>query len=188
MKDHPHLPHFESEGRAFNHADFEDTWDVEFTAEEAAKFDALRIINAGLCELGTLAKTHDGLFFMLWRETHPELGSFDEYFGGGPRERFGAPCAARLVERLAEWHELRRRMPDSHHVDGITRKEACATSRGFGSPKNSTVTWICRCIDARQSSARNGARRSQDRRALSFSIIGPRRPARRWQWRPVNPR
>jgi hypothetical protein len=135
MKDHPHVTPFEWEGRAFNPEDFDNAWEVEFTPEEAAKFEALRIIDAELCEVVTLAKTHDGLFFMLWRETHPELGSYDEYFGSGPRERFGMPLADRSEERLAEWHELQRRMPDAHYVDDITRKEAFAIIAWFWIPE-----------------------------------------------------
>jgi hypothetical protein len=112
------------DGRRLTEADFEDSWEVEFTAKELAQFEISKEIDATLCETMTIGKTHDGEFFAWWREYHPELGSWEDYFGDEDRSE----------ERCAEWSELLKRMPASYYSTEIEREEAYTIIAWFWLP------------------------------------------------------
>lgn len=112
-----------------------ETWWVELHEDRPlAKLPWLKEIDARLCGAATIGKTDNGRFLLIWKHRHPELGTYDEYFGDGDGERdeFGLrPRVERNKERIAEWRGLRRALPSKELSKEITREEAFKTLAYF---------------------------------------------------------
>jgi hypothetical protein len=114
-----------------NNLNVTEKWALEFEPEEVPTVEVLRkFVNATLCCCITIGKRSDSSFVMLWKERHPELGTYEEYFAAdnGDRDYFSTEDTdghiARTEERLAEWGELRERLPSASHCEEISRAQA----------------------------------------------------------------
>lgn len=121
------------DGRVFNEPDFEETWDVDFEADEVGEVRVLSElgIDASLCSSVTIGKTGDGTFLAWWKEEHPEIGSYEEYFGCEPNSLY----AARTPDRLSEWDKLNERIPPTFYFEEITRRVAFEIIASLWIPK-----------------------------------------------------
>jgi hypothetical protein len=105
---------------------FEETWDVDFEPEEVEEVECLAKlgVNANLAEcVLTIAKTASDQFMAWWEERHPELGTFDEHFGGD-RLPWDPTFAKRTDQRVREWTRLRELLPSKCYAVQISRREA----------------------------------------------------------------
>jgi hypothetical protein len=79
-------------------------------------------------------KSDDGRFFATWKERHPELGTFDEYFPSAGYS-FDPEFAERTPARLKQWGERARRMRSKHYAEEISRQDAYPIIAWFWLPK-----------------------------------------------------
>jgi hypothetical protein len=110
-----------------------DDWECEIEPGEVDEVPALKAleVDENLCEVVTILKTEDGRFFATWREHHPEMVSYDEFFPQDDVGRF----SKRTPSRLKQFDELRRRMPSKHYAEEISRDDAYRIIAWFWLPK-----------------------------------------------------
>jgi hypothetical protein len=103
------------DGARYTRDDFEDSWALDFDDEPEliAGLEACAEINTNLCCTAKIAKLHGAGWIIYWRESHPEMLTYDELFGDD-----------RTPARRREWIELHELMPPTLHAKSITRAQA----------------------------------------------------------------
>jgi hypothetical protein len=88
------------------HLELEDRWTAS----------ALRHVDKSLCGEVQVGIDDDGRFFMRWKEQHPELGTWEDFFGDNER----------TAERIdsSEWQDMLERLPSSEHEVELSQAEA----------------------------------------------------------------
>lgn len=126
----------------------ENQWEIEFEEEECAEIPALRrlleslgadislMIDYGGSELALInfAKAEDGRWFAAWTETHPERGSYSEFFGRQGEHLLNA-------EKAREWEDLCARMPSSDYAGEIAPRDAFEIMASLWLPRDFWNFW-----------------------------------------------
>lgn len=120
---------FRWDGKVYTPEDFEEFWDSEFYADEISgtpELSGVKFPNSPVesrtvdcLRTVTVGKTHEGIFFLLWQEDHPDIGTVEDYFGANRSSEID-----RSEENLEEWNHLRALLPPSFHFRPISRREA----------------------------------------------------------------
>ena len=114
--------------------ELEETYEVEFEQEEVDAVPALARLSIDTVLCGSLKIiSQDGKYFATWHERHPELPDFDECFPAASAEEAWENHCNR--EYLAQWRDLRMRLPDKSFSKEISRRDAFEIIGSFWLPK-----------------------------------------------------
>jgi hypothetical protein len=108
-------------GRATRNTDEMDTTESPigewyFELEDWWTASALRHVDKSLCGEISIGFDEDGDFFMRWKEDHPELGTWEDFFGDANRTE--KRCKSK------EWLDMIERLPSRECEVCLTGAEA----------------------------------------------------------------